>query len=514
MRKKMFRYSLACLFILFGWGFAQAQSQAPSQSQPQSQSSTLRAVLLDSLSREPLQYVTVAVYEGGSETPSKFAISNREGLVEILGIPRGRHTVKIDIMGYVSQSREINFTAREPVVDLGNVLLKEDAQMLDAAVVTAMSNPIVVRQDTIQYNAAAFRTSDNDMLEELLKKLPGVEVDKDGKITVNGREISRVVIDGKTFFSDDPTIATRNLPARIVDRVNVVNRRSEQAQFTGIDDGNDEFVLDLSIRPGMMNGWFGNLMAGYGTEDRYQAQGMVGRFQGGDQLAFIGNWNNTNNRGFADAMAGSMQGMRGGGPGGGGGGGGGVRFGGNTFNFGGSGIMTSWNAGVNMNTELLDKKLKVGGNYFYGGSEAKRESNTLRQNFLPDSSFYYAQEANSINRTESHRIGMEFDYSINERSSILFRPNGNIGYGRFDENSQYSSTGLQGTKINDGWSKSFGESQSKGTGGELLLRHRFAKPGNTMSLSINYNLSESSIDGYNRSETNVYGVRERKDTID
>ena len=482
--------------------------------QPQPTSYTLKALLLDSLTKEPVAFATVAIYEGGAETISKFAISDKRGMIEIPGIKRGEHTVKIDLMGYRSRTQKVVF-ARESVIDLGEVWMLEDVNLLNAAVVTAIGNPIVVRKDTITYNASAFKTSENDMLEELLKKLPGVEVDTEGKITVNGKEITKVMIDGKTFFTDDPTIATKNLPARMVDRVNVVNRQSDQARFTGIDDGNEETVLDLSIRPGMMNGWFGNLSAGYGTDDRYQANGMAGRFQGGSQMAFIGNLNNTNNRGFMDAMASSMQGMRGGSGGMPSGGmGGGVRFGGNTMNFGGNGLMTSWNAGTNMNGEFLNKKLKAGGNYFYGGTEIDRKGKTDRQNFLPDSTFFYRQEGSSVNRTESHRVGMEIDYSLNDKNSILFRPNASLGYGRFDEESKYSSTGLTGTKINEGTSQSFGNSDSRSTSGELLLRHRFAKPGNTMSISFNYNLSETSIDGYNRSETYVYGARERKEVVD
>ncbi|MCL2727977.1 MAG: outer membrane beta-barrel family protein, partial [Bacteroidales bacterium] len=506
MKRTIKKWIIAIILGLLAGGHVAAQSPS---------NYNLKAVLVDSLTKAPIEFAVIAVYEGASTTVTKFAISDRRGVVEILGIRRGEHTVKIDLMGYHSRTQTIAFTGREAQVDLGQVLMREDVNLLEAAMVTALGNPIVVKQDTIQFNASAFRTSENDMLEELLKKLPGVEVDADGKITVNGREISRVMIDGKSFFTDDPTIATRNLPARMVERVNVVNRRSDQARFTGIDDGNEEFVLDLSIRPGMMNGWFGNMSAGYGTKEHYQAAGMVGRFQGSDQLMFIGNVNNTNNRVFNDAMGGMMQGMRGGMPAGGGGGfgGAGVRFGGGMMTFGGSGLTTQWNAGTNMNSEFFDKKLKVGGNYFYGGTETIRESRTDRQNFLPDSTFFYNQEGKSLSRSESHRVGMEIDYSLNDRNSILFRPNATLGYGRFDEESKYSNVGSRGTKINDGKSLSFGDSDSRSTSGELLLRHRFEKPGNTISLSFNYSLSESSMDGYNLSGTNVYGERERKDSV-
>lgn len=137
-----------------------------------------------------------------------------------------------------------------------------DKQVLDAASVSATGNPIVIKKDTIEYNATSFKTTDNDMLEDLLKKLPGVEVGSDGSVTANGQTISKITIDGKTFFLDDPQLASKNIPAKIVDKVKVVQKKSDQAQFTGIDDGQEETVIDLSIQKGMMNGVFGNVMAG------------------------------------------------------------------------------------------------------------------------------------------------------------------------------------------------------------------------------------------------------------
>ena len=152
---------------------------------------TFKAIVLDSLTKQPIEHAVVAIYEGGASSVSKFAISNRSGAVEILGIRRGEHTIKFDLLGYRSRSQTISFTSRESVVDLGQVLMQEDVNMLEGAVVTAMGNPIVVKKDTITYNASAFKTSDNDMLEDLLKKFPGFEVDKEGKITVNGKEITK-----------------------------------------------------------------------------------------------------------------------------------------------------------------------------------------------------------------------------------------------------------------------------------------------------------------------------------
>ena len=198
--------------------------------------------------------------------------------------------------------------------------MSEDVKVLDAASVTAVGNPIVVKKDTVEYAASSFKTSDNDMLEELLKKLPGVEVAADGSITANGETVTKIMIDGKPFFLDDPQLASKNIPAKLIEKVKVVEKKSDQALFTGVDDGEEETVIDLSMKPGVFDSWFGNLMAGGGhdipgegsdmNDPRYQAAAMMGRFSEKSQISVILNGNNTNNRGFNDVAGSMMNEMR------------------------------------------------------------------------------------------------------------------------------------------------------------------------------------------------------------
>ena len=280
-------------------------------------------------------------------------LTDHEGAAAITKVKKGTYILKAEIMGYKAHEQELTL---EKAVDLGTIRMKEDVEVLDAASVSAVGNPIIVKKDTIEDNASSFKTSDNDMLEDLLKKLPGVEVNSDGSITANGETITKITIDGKTFFLDDPQLATKNLPAKMIEKVKVVERKSEQARFTGIDDGQEEHIIDLSVYKGMMNGWFGNLQGGgghdlpdegYYNEDhkfmdegwRYQGAAIVGNFKEDSQISIIANANNTNNRGFNDLAGGMMGGMRGGGGGMGRGGMGG--FG------GGNGITSSWMGGLN-----------------------------------------------------------------------------------------------------------------------------------------------------------------------
>lgn len=469
----------------------------------------VKGVLIDSIRNEVVEFATASLILKGDEKPSKYALSNSKGSFEILGVSPGDYTLRIEYMGFETVEKEITVD-KQRVTDLGYINMMERINTLESVVVSALGNPIIVKKDTIEYNASSFKTTDNDMLEELLKKLPGIEIDSDGKITANGKSIDKIMIDGKTFFLNDPTLATKNIPAKIVDKVRVVDRKSEQARFTGIDDGNEETVIDLSIRPGMMNGWFGNVTGGYGTEDRYQGAGMVGNFTSKSQISVIANGNNTNNRAFSDMAGSSMMSIRGSM----GSGRGGIRVGGQTLSFGGSGITTSWMGGVNANTELNDGKIKIGGNYFYGSTDNVAKGIRERETFLQDSSFFNRDASLSQNISDNHRVALEFEWDISEKTSILFRPNMSLGYGSFEQSNTFSTDGATGTKINDGVSKSLGDNESQSLGGDLLFRQRLGKPGRTFSVNFTYNYSNNDLDAKNYSETNKYGKNPDSTVID
>ena len=242
------------------------------------------AVLIDESNGEPVGFATVSLTLDGAKKPSKYVLSEADGKVEISGVRAGSYTFKAELLGYLPYEKQIKVP---DVKDLGEIRMKVDTQQLDAASVSAAGNPIIIKKDTIEYNASSFKTTENDVLEDLLKKLPGIEVSEDGSITHNGQTIKKITIDGKTFFLDDPQLASKNIPAKIINKLKVVDKKSDQAEFTGIDDGEEETIIDLSIKPGMMKGTFGNVMAGGGHDLpstnkegdwRYQGAAFVGKF--------------------------------------------------------------------------------------------------------------------------------------------------------------------------------------------------------------------------------------------
>ena len=453
---------------------------------------------------QPVAFATASVTVKGEKEALKYTLTDDQGYATVTKLKKGSYTFRVELMGYKSYVREITI---EKNMDLGTIRMADDAIALDAAQISAVGNPIIVKKDTIEYAASSFKTSDNDMLEELLKKLPGVEVEADGSITANGETIKKITIDGKTFFLDDPQLASKNIPAKIIEKVKVVEKKSDQAQFTGIDDGEEETVIDLSLRPGMMKGWFGNIMGGGGhdipgegsdmNDWRYQGAAMLGRFTDESQISIILNGNNTNNRGFNDVAGSMMQNMRGDR-------GMGRGMGGWGRN---NGISNTWMGGLNGAFTLLDGDMDLAGNYLYNGSDKFVEEESSKITYLDDGSrLLYDQKGTNNTFSQGHRFGVRLEHKFSENTSILFEPQFNIGSGSFNEFSDfqtYTERDGQRDSTNRGYNSNLGDSDSWSTSGFLLFRQRLGKPGRTISANIRYSFSDNNLDGFNQSLTSV-----------
>ena len=488
---------------------------------------SVKLKLVDEGTGEPVGFATVSLTLAGEDEAAKYVLTDSEGKADIAKVKKGSYVLKAEIMGYKTVSQEV---VVDKNVDLGTVKMSEDVEQLDAASVSAVGNPIVVKKDTVEYTASSFKTSDNDMLEDLLKKLPGVEVGSDGSITANGETITKITIDGKTFFLDDPQLASKNLPAKMIEKVKVVEKKSDQAMFTGIDDGQDEFIIDLSISKGMMDGWFGTIMAGGGHDApekgyyndehkfmdegwRYQSGAILGNFKDHSQLTFIVNANNTNNRGFNDLAGGMMGGMMGGGRGGmgggmmmGGGGMGGGMAGGMGGMMGGGGITSSWMGGVNGAWDLFDGDMELSGNYLYNGSNSYVEEESSKITYMQDGSrLLNDNSGTSTTNTGGHRFGIRLDHEFSPSSSLLFEPQFNFGGGNFSEYSDFATNtiGVDGKEsfTNDGFNTSYGDNENWSASGRLLYRQRLGKAGRTLSFNANYSFSNNDMTSFNQSLT-------------
>ena len=487
------------------------------------QGHSIRLRLEDSSNGEPVGFATVHITKEGSKTALKYTLSDAEGNVHLEKIRAGKYTIASELMGYKNWQTEIELKGD---LDLGTVKVDPDEQFIDAATVSATGNPIIVKKDTVEYNASSFLQTDNDMLEDLLKKLPGVEVSESGTVTFNGEEIKKITIEGKTFFLDDPQLATKNLPSKIVDKLKVIQKKSEQAEFTGIDDGEEEMVIDLTVKKGMLKGWFGNLMAGgghdipgkqtssFGSDNgdwRYQGAGFIGNFTESRQLSIILNGNNTNNRGFNDISGSMMGNMRGGGGGMGRGQGG----------WGNSnGITTSYMAGANGAWTLFGGNMDLGGNYVFNGTEKEVLERSSKTTYLEDRNLIYdngipskeGERMGGYNLTNSygHRFGVRLEHKFSENTSIIFQPSVNFGNGNYSQFSRFkTSVDLLDDSpvqtLNDGFTNSTGKNKNLSTDGFFLFRQRLGIPGRTISFMGRYSFSWNQLlDGVNQSLTNDY----------
>ncbi len=465
----------------------------------------VKAVLIDSQTGESLPYATASIHKAGADKGLAYSLSDDAGKVSLTVNKAGKYEFVAELLGYKTLRKSIEIKDKD--VDLGTLGLDTDVQTLQGATVTDRGNPIQIKRDTISFTASTFKTTDNDMLEDLLKKLPGIEISEDGTITHNGKEITKITIDGKTFFLDDPQIASKNLPAKIVDKLKVVEKKSDQAEFTGIDDGEEETILDLSIKKGMMNGIFGNVMGGAGHDIpstsvdgdwRWQTAGFAGNFSDKYQFSGILNANNTNNRGFND-LAGSMMGdIRGGGMGRGQGGWGGR-----------NGITTSYMLGLNGGTNLFDDRMELSGNYMFNGTSQAVEEDADKTTYLEDSDLIYKSKGNSVTNTHGHRFGMRMEHKFSDNTSVIFEPRINFGGGDFsdaDTTDTFTSYDASGDtlKTNDSRTLNTGSNKNLSTSGFALLRQRLWTPGQTMTVMAHYSVSLNDLNGNNLSKTNVY----------
>ena len=457
---------------------------------------TVKALLVDEGTGEPVGFATVSLTPAGQTTVSKYAQSADDGRVTLNSVKGGKYTFKVDLMGYRPYSSEI--TVEGKTLDLGTIKLSLDATVLDAASVSAIGNPVIVKKDTVEYTASSFKTTDNDMLEDLLKKLPGVEVSDDGSITANGETISKITIDGKTFFLDDPQLASKNIPAKMVNRLKIIQEKSEESQFTGIDDGEEETVIDLSVQPEMMRGLFGQMTAGAGTDVpsqaeidpdlRYLGNAFIGRFTSNSQISLILNGNNTNNQGSTNRSGNMMMGMMRGGRNG--------------------GITTSYMAGVNAAGDLFDDRMELGGNYIFNNSNNDVEESSQKTTYLEDNNLIYNSSSLNNTRSGGHSFGLRMEHEFSKNSSILFEPQVNFGTGSYIQSSRDTTYNddLAGnvSKVNEAYTDNTGSNRNVSTSARFLYRQRLGKAGRTLTANVDFSYSNNKLDGLNQNGTRSF----------
>ena len=362
-------------------------------------SGAVKGIAFDTISKQAVAGATITVLEKKDSSLVTFTMAGNDGRFSVTGLANGEYRLMISHVNYYNSNTYFKISDEKKSADLGNLVMNDKSKVLEEVVIAAEAPPVTLVGDTIQYNAGSFKVQPNASVEQLLKKLPGVKVEKDGTIKAQGEKVTKVLVDGKEFFGNDPKIATKNLPADAIDKVQVYDKQSDQAQLTGFEDGNTEKTINLKLKKDKKKGMFGKVNAGAGNKERYEGKFNVNSFKGARQFSAIGMGNNTNAEGFSfmdilnftGELARMQKGMSGGG--------GNININVSSddaaamgMNVGGSnsGINTAWGGGLNYNN-IIGNKLDFQSNYFYNRLNPNKESHVQRQYFLPDSSYYYNQ---------------------------------------------------------------------------------------------------------------------------
>ena len=433
---------------------------------------------------ETLVSATVVVLSQADSTLVSFALTNDKGYYKITDLSYGDYLMQVTYLGYEQYSEALKVDANTSTEQAG-IKLQISQNELQQVEIEGEHVPIVVKKDTLEYNAAAFQTQPNEVVEDLLKKLPGVEVEDDGTITAQGEEVQKVTVDGKKFFGDDPTIATRNLPADAINKVQIFDEKSEMAQFSGVDDGEREKTINLELKEDRRKGQFGTVEAGYGTDNRYKGRLSLNRFSTKTQISAIGNFNNINEQGFSSRdYVSFMQGVgfRG-------------RGGLNLNNGLSNGFVTTNAGGLNINHDI-SSKVDFTASYFLNNITNDLESIVLRENFGRAESYFDDETALEVNSSTNHRVNTEFDIEIDSSQNLDLRAGIvlNDGSANLDGFSQRLSDNF--TTQNSSAQDYINDGQSLNFTGRLTYRKNFGTiKKRTLTLQGNLNDTSSDTDG-------------------
>lgn len=472
------------------------------------QKATVTGTIMDGTLNEPLPGAAAVLLNPKDSTQVTGVVSDVNGQVSMPVSKYGSYVLRISYMGYVTQYRNITLDKKTKTHDLGTVVLKEDAKVMKEAQVTAQLAQVEMKEDTFVYNTGAFRVPEGSNLEELVKKLPGAEVEEDGTVKINGKTVSKIMVGGKEFFSNDTKMAMKNIPTKMVEKIKSYDKKSDYSRITGIDDGEEETVLDLTVKKGMKEGWLINVDLGYGTEDRYTAKANISRFTDNMQFTIIGSRNNVNDRSF---------------PGGGGRG---------WWGGGGQGITTSDMYGANIAWENGKKEseagfLEIGGNVRYSQNKNDVQTRTNSEMFLDNTNSTFSNSrSNRISTSKSLNADLRLEWMLDSMTNLMFRPNfsrswsdsngGSLSatfnqdpYKSFTDplneyNLAENVTVRDKITVNDNDRQTRSKGNSTNFNADLQLNRRLHKAGRNLTLNVGGRYSNSDNTSWSRSFINYF----------
>jgi len=446
----------------------------------------------------PLESATVYLQRVKDSALVTYTISGRDGKFMLEGKSADKETnLFISYVGYQTHFQSVKMTKEQ--IALGTINLKVNANALQEVVIKSQA-PITIKNDTMEFNVKSFKTKKDANVEDLLKELPGVEIDEEGKIKVNGKEVNKILVNGKPFFGNDPTITTRNLTKDIVEKIQILDTKSKDQAFTGETADGENKTVNLVIKEENNRGVFGRVAAGAGTDDHYEFAGMFNHFDNDQRISVLAGGNDINSPGFSFGEIRKMFG-----------GGNNVRFSGDgSFSIdgrsfgGGQGITESKNFGANYADEL-GKDRDVSGNYFYSGSNSQNKTSRNRENILADRRYFTNSESGSYSEGDNHTANLEFDIKVDSTLLINVKPSFSYSKNRTIYDEDEKSLDEFQTLTNQSTTDSNVETIGKNFNNDIDITKRFGSKGAFLKFSIENEISHNDTDDFLTSETTIFG---------
>ncbi len=483
----------------------------------QSQTVSVSGSVKDTIENKGVQNAVIALLSAKDSVLYKFTRSDASGKYSFKNIKPGNYVVMTTHPFFA----DIIFTVdvKEPETVIPYIALTSKSKLL-AEVIVKSGSPIKIKGDTTVYTADSFKVRAGANVEELLRKLPGITVDKDGKITAMGEQVKKVLVDGEEFFGDDPGIATKNLRADVVKEVEVFDKKSDQAAFTGIDDGVKDKTINLKLKDNAKKGYFGKVAAGTDFSNYYNNSAMGNSFRGKRKLAAYGimsntgqtnlDWNDSQNYGGSDGINSEM--MEGGGmmvmyDGGGDG---------DSYYNGRGGIPTNWNAGLHYSNKFNNGKHSLNSGYKMSKVNSPSGERNYTTYFTGDSSYSSSKISSAFSSKLKQSLNLTYEVNIDSSNSLKFTARGNLNNTKSNSSYDLESINDKSLLLNTIKNRTSSIVDNSALNSTLLWRHKFKKNARTLTVNMNYNYSRSNSDGYLYSENNYYsnGIPTENDTTD
>ncbi len=474
------------------------------QIQAQDTKVAVSGTVWDNETNSAIEQATIQILSLPDSTYINGNVSLADGKFSLPAVIPGKYLLKVSYVGYSPVWQTLQLTAGHPKMDVGQIKLSAEGILMKETLVTAELPPVQMVEDTVVYNSSAYRVQEGAVLEELVKKLPGAEVDDDGNISINGKTVKKILMKGKEFFGDNKDISMKNIPADMVDKIKAYEKKSDMARVTGIDDGEDEMVLDLTVKKGMDKGWFGNADLGGGTKSRYSTKFMLNRFADGQQYSAIGSMGNTGDPGFS---------RRGGGPRGGAG-----------------GLRTNKMGGFNFAMDT--QKLELGGNINYSYGKNDTQSKSASETFLESGNSFSNSLSKSLSRSTKFNGEFRLEWRPDSMTNIIFRPQFSYSSSKADSYSesatfnedpyvegitdplaQLDDERLRDIRVNSQTRLSQTDGSSNTFKGTLQINRKLNNSGRNVTFRGSVNYSDQKNEQISQSRIDYYQIEGRNEDI-